>query len=80
MTGVVKLTSYDIGGSTDLVLTSAKAVQGDSGGAVIAPITTPELSITGIIKGKVTIGNNDLGMVYVKFNNIINEWDLNGLR
>lgn len=80
VTGVVLDTSYDFGDFTDLVWTSAIIQSGDSGGAVIAPITTPELSICGVIKGAVTLLGVNEGMVYTKFNNITNEWDVGALK
>lgn len=82
ISGTVTESSYNniLANIEDMVLTSMKCEHGDSGAPVITPITTSELSLSGIVKGKVLILLQEIGTVYVKFNNIMNEWDLNGLQ
>ena len=79
VSGVVVNSNYNTIKLENMVLTSMKCEPGDSGGPVIAPITTSELSLSGIVKGSIKSGD-EKETIYVKFNTIMDEWDLNGLQ
>lgn len=80
LSGTVMDTSFSNASVENMVLTSLPGQAGDSGAPVIAPITTNELSLTGIVKGRMVVMNMDIGLLYVKMRTIMDEWDLNGLQ